>query len=85
MSTQELLQSLMNDPEVKELLTRLNAGENINNVLNNNEIQNSYSTGNIGCCPIPQPKPRKCDNGLEIILLLLLLFCGCGGGGFFCC
>ncbi|EQB89220.1 hypothetical protein J2Z44_003936 [Clostridium punense] len=84
MSTQDLLQSLMNDPEVKELLTRLNAGENINNVLGNNEVQNSYSLGNIGCCPMPQPKPRNNDFGLAIVLLLLFCCCGCGGG-FFCC
>lgn len=80
MTTQEMLNNLLNDPEVKELLTRLN-NENLNAVQSNNGVNSAlFSQFDNRCCPRPQP--RNFDFG--IVILLLLLFCGCGGA-FFCC
>ncbi|WP_291573986.1 hypothetical protein [Clostridium sp. UBA4548] len=84
MTTQELLQSLMNDPEVKDLLARLNTGEDVSALVNNSGINNSYLPENYCCCPRPQPRPNNCDFGLGILLLLLFCCCGCGGGFLFC-
>lgn len=91
MSNQELLNSLLNDPEVKELLVKLNNHESLDAVLNNSEINSLSNANNInskGC--YPHPIHKKCNNDWGIgIALLLLLFCCCGcggwGGGFFCC
>ncbi len=91
MTNQELLNTLLNDPEVKELLAKLNRNESLDAALKINEINSLENASNFnsnGCHPYPNHK--KCNNDWGIgIALLLLLFCCCGcggwGGGFFCC
>jgi hypothetical protein len=88
MTTQEMLNNLLNDPEVKELLTRLN-NENLNAVQSNNGLNSAFfpENDNRCCprpCPPPCPPPKNFDFGIVIVLLLLFCCCGCGGA-FLCC
>lgn len=98
MTTQEMLDSLMNDPEIRDLITRLDVKEEKNAVQNNyldatyNEGNNNYSNFNPehGCNPCPIPTHGCCNpcnnrprNNFDFgIIIVLLLLFCCCGGGF---
>lgn len=98
MTTQEMLDSLMNDPEIRDLLARLDVKEEKNAVQDNylnaayNEENSNYSNlhPEHGCKPSCIPNHGCCNpchnrpgNNFNIGLgIILLLLFCCCGGGF---
>lgn len=95
MENQELINALLNDPEVRNLLIKLSKNDKVNAVLSNNQYNNyNYPQNNSPQNYYPQNScggyPQNChDNnfglgGLGILFLLPLLCggfgCGCGSG-----
>jgi len=91
MTNQELLNSLMNDPSVREMLGNFQKEENVNAVRgidqNNIEQFSRNNNKNWNCCNCCWcccdnrhhcDNRNKCDDDWGIWILLLLLFCGCG-------
>lgn len=98
MTTQEMLDSLMNDPEIRDLIARLDVKEE-KNAVQNNYLDATYNEGNNnnsnfssehGCKPCQIPTHGCCNpchnrprNNFNFgIAIILLLLLCCGGCGF---
>jgi hypothetical protein len=92
MQNQDVMNALLNDPEVVKLLTKLSKNETVNAVLsNNNAYSGPYYPQNYNNNHQTCQCNNRCDNniglgglggfgGLGLLFLLPLLFCGFGGG-----
>ncbi len=92
MNNEQLLESLLSDPEIIKLLTTLKDNANDNARYNKIEDErSSYYDRPRPCHHDPCKCHHECrcndDNGFDFIIIIIILFFFCGGfgfGGFFC-
>lgn len=101
MSNEQLLQSLLNDPEVLKLLNDLKDNGNLDKLINEAngykvDVEDKHCSHPCPpppphpCpppkpCPPPHPCHKQCD--YEWVIIILIIFFFCGGWGFLglCC